>query len=73
MLDDHPDLVHAKYRGAATTMLEVIAQPDVFGKRLGVQLGVERRIVQLLIEHVQTWRMSAGRRRRRRGMIRKMC
>jgi ankyrin repeat protein len=50
LLDEHPDLVHAQYRGAATTMLEAIAQPDVFGKRLGVELGVDRRIVELLIE-----------------------
>jgi hypothetical protein len=50
LLDEHPDLVLARYRGAATTMLEAIAQPDVFGKRLGVELGVDRRIVELLIE-----------------------
>ncbi len=50
MLDEHPDLVHARYRGAARTMLEAIAQPDVFGTRLGTRLGVDRRIVDLLID-----------------------
>jgi hypothetical protein len=50
MLDEQPDLVHATYRGAATTMLEAIAQPDVFGDHLEVALGVDRRIVDLLIE-----------------------
>jgi Ankyrin repeats (many copies) len=50
MLDDDPALVHAQYRGAAATMLEAIAQPDVFGEHLGTELGVDRRIVALLIE-----------------------
>jgi hypothetical protein len=50
MLDADPSLVHATYRGAATTMLEAVAQPDVFGENLGLALGVDRRIVALLIE-----------------------
>ena len=44
-----PDLVHATYKGAGATMLEAVAQPDVFGDHLGVELGVDRRIVNLLI------------------------
>ena len=50
MLDADPSLVRATYKGAATTMLEAIAQPDVFGKHLEVELGIDRRIVSLLIE-----------------------
>jgi ankyrin repeat protein len=50
MLDRDPSLVTATYKGAAATMLEAVAQPDVFGEHLGVELGVERRIVELLIE-----------------------
>jgi hypothetical protein len=50
MLDDDPSLVRATYRGAANTMLEAIAQPEVFGQRLGIDLGVEPAIVELLIE-----------------------
>ena len=36
MLDADPSLVRASYKGAATTMLEANAQPDVFGKHLEV-------------------------------------
>lgn len=50
MLDADPTLVHAQYRGAAATLLEAIAQPDVFGDHLSVELGVDARIVTLLIE-----------------------
>jgi hypothetical protein len=50
MLDTEPNLIHATYRGAAATMLEAIAQPDVFGNNLGVELGIDPRIVELLIE-----------------------
>jgi hypothetical protein len=50
VLDAEPALVRATYRGAAATMLEAIAQPDVFGEHLGVELGVDPRIVELLIE-----------------------
>jgi hypothetical protein len=50
MLDRQPDLVRATYRGAAATMLEAVAQPGVFGENLGVALGIDRRIVELLIE-----------------------
>jgi hypothetical protein len=50
MLDAAPELVNARYRGAATTMLEAIAQPDVFGEHLGIELGIDPRIVELLIE-----------------------
>jgi hypothetical protein len=50
MLDAEPELVRATYAGAASTMLEAIAQPDVFGEHLEIELGVDPRIVQLLIE-----------------------
>ncbi|MDQ6673137.1 MAG: ankyrin repeat domain-containing protein, partial [Chloroflexota bacterium] len=50
MLDAEPELVRAKYRGAAATMLEAVAQPDVFGSKLAIELGVDPRIVELLIE-----------------------
>jgi hypothetical protein len=50
LLDANPELVRARYSGAASTILEAVAQPDVFGDRLGVELGVDRRIVELLIE-----------------------
>jgi hypothetical protein len=50
MLDADSSLVRAEYKGAAATMLEAIAQPDVFGEHLGTELGVEPRIVELLIE-----------------------
>jgi hypothetical protein len=50
MLDQDPELVRAQYKGAAATMLEAIAQPDVFGDHLGIELGVEPGIVELLIE-----------------------
>ena len=50
MLDADPSLVRASYKGAATTILEAIAQPDVFGKHLEVKLGVKRRMVSLLIK-----------------------
>jgi hypothetical protein len=50
MLAAEPALVRATYKGAAATMLEAIAQPDVFGEHLGVELGVDPRIVELLIE-----------------------
>lgn len=50
MLDADPALVRATYTGAASTMLEAIAQPDVFGEHLEIELGVDPRIVELLIE-----------------------
>lgn len=50
VLDADPSLVRATYRGAATTMLEAIAQPDMFGEHLELELGVDERIVQMLID-----------------------
>lgn len=50
MLDEDPELVRAQYKGAAATMLEAIAQPDVFGDHLGIELGIEPAIVELLVE-----------------------
>jgi hypothetical protein len=49
LLDAQPGLVTERYPGAATTLLEAIAQPDVFGDRLGQELGVDPRLVDLLI------------------------
>ena len=42
LLDDHPGLVHAKYAGAATTLLEALTQPE--------QRHVDLRVAELLIE-----------------------
>jgi hypothetical protein len=50
LLDERPELVRREYTGAATTMLEAVAQPDVFGDDLWIELGIDRRIVDLLIE-----------------------
>src|SRR5205814_3215295 len=50
LLDEHPWLSGRVHRGAWTTLLEAIAQPDVVGDRLGVDLGVDRDIVALLIQ-----------------------
>jgi len=50
LLDSHPGLVGNVHRGAWTTLLEAIAEPDVVGDRLGPELGVDPRIVQLLID-----------------------
>jgi ankyrin repeat protein len=50
MLDAEPELVRATYAGAANTMLEAIAQPDIFGEHLEIELGINPRIVELLIE-----------------------
>src|SRR5262249_37196695 len=43
-------LIGHVHTGAWTTLLEAIAQPDVFGDRLGTELGVDPRVVELLIE-----------------------
>src|SRR5262249_17421935 len=48
MLDRHPLLAGRVHRGAWSTLLEAIAQPDVVGEQLGTELGVDRRVVWLL-------------------------
>jgi hypothetical protein len=48
LLAADPALLEQRYRGHR--LLEAVAQPDVFGERLGVELGVERRCVEVLIE-----------------------
>jgi hypothetical protein len=39
------------HEGSWTTLLEAVAQPDVVGEHLGVELGVDPRLVEALIEH----------------------
>jgi hypothetical protein len=48
LLEANPELLEQRYRGHR--LLEAVAQPDVFGERLGVALGVDRRCVEVLIE-----------------------
>jgi hypothetical protein len=50
LLDLHPELAREVHAGAWSTLLEAIAQPDVVGDRLGTELGVDPRVVELLIE-----------------------
>jgi hypothetical protein len=50
MLDRDPGLAGPVHNGAWTTLLDALAQPDVFGDALGVELGVDPRVVELLIE-----------------------
>jgi hypothetical protein len=50
LLEDQPALVGHVHNGAWGTLLEAIAEPDVVGDGyLGVELGVEPEIVELLI------------------------
>jgi ankyrin repeat protein len=53
LLELHPALAGRVHNGAWGTLLEAIAQPDVVGDHLGVELGVDRRIVEVLIEHAR--------------------
>ena len=48
LLDASPGLVHARV-GAGGSLLGQVAEPDVFGTRLGHELGVDRACVELLI------------------------
>ena len=50
LLDADPGLAGEVHRGAWTTLLEAIAQPDVVGERLETDLGVDPRVVTLLAE-----------------------
>jgi ankyrin repeat protein len=50
LLDRRPELIGPVHRGAWTTLLQAIAQPDVVGDRLGTELGVDPAVVELLIE-----------------------
>ncbi len=50
LLDKRPELVSRVHGGAWTTLLEAIAQPDVVGDGLGIELGVDPDVVELLIE-----------------------
>ncbi len=50
LLEAHPDLVRVAV-GAGGSLLGEVAEPDVFGTRLGHALGVDRACVDLLIEH----------------------
>jgi hypothetical protein len=49
LLAADPELVRAPI-GAGGTLLGQVAQPDVFGDHLGIELGVDRRCVELLID-----------------------
>ena len=49
LLCSHPELVHVDV-GAGGSLLGEVAQPDVFGNRLGHALGVDRECVDVLIE-----------------------
>lgn len=51
LLEQHPALAARVHNGAWGTLLEAIAQPDVVGDNLGVELGVDPRVVEVLIEH----------------------
>ena len=51
MLEGDPGLAGHVHDGAWNTLLEAIAQPDVVGEQLGVELGVDQRAVELLVEH----------------------
>lgn len=50
LLDRAPRLVGRVHNGAWTTLLEAIAQPDVVGEGLELELGVDPRVVELLAE-----------------------
>jgi hypothetical protein len=60
LLDEHPHLLHRAHSGAWTTLLEAIAQPDVVGEGLGAELGVDRRVVELLIDRGADLREPLG-------------
>jgi len=49
LLNEHPALAGACHNGAWNSLLEAVAQPDVFGTHLGLELGVDRPVVELLI------------------------
>ena len=49
LLDADPSLTGRCHNGAWSTLLEAIAQPDVVGDRLGIALGVDPAVVELLI------------------------
>jgi hypothetical protein len=50
LLDAQPELAGHVHNGAWTTLLEAIAQPDVIGDGLHVDLGTDPRVVQLLAD-----------------------
>jgi hypothetical protein len=49
LLAENRGLVHEPV-GAGGSLLGAVAQPDFFGERLGAELGVDRRCVEVLIE-----------------------
>jgi hypothetical protein len=49
LLAEHPELVRTPV-GAGGSLLGQVAQPDAFGEDLGIELGVDRRCVELLVE-----------------------
>jgi hypothetical protein len=50
LLDRQPELAGDVHKGAWSTLLEAIAQPDVVGDYLGTELGVDPRVVEMLVE-----------------------
>jgi len=50
LLDEDPALAGEIHRGAWTTLLEAIAQPDVIGDELEWELGTDPAVVRLLAE-----------------------
>jgi hypothetical protein len=50
LLDERPELAGHVHDGAWSTLLEAIAEPDVIGEYLGVELGTDPRVVRLLCE-----------------------
>jgi hypothetical protein len=51
LLDERPELAGNVHNGAWSTLLEAIAEPDVIGDHyLGIELGTDPRVVELLCE-----------------------
>ena len=60
LVDEHPWLLRRAHGGAWTTLLEAVAQPDVVGDHLELALGVDPRVVELLIERGSSLREPLG-------------
>jgi hypothetical protein len=50
LLDERPELAGNVHNGAWSTLLEALAEPDVIADQLGLELGTDPRVVQLLCE-----------------------
>ena len=60
LVDEHPWLLRRAHGGAWTTLLEAVAQPDVLGDGLEHELGVDERVVELLIDRGSDLREPLG-------------